>query len=160
VDPILLYAAAFWLTDAVRDSGLGGITGEAADVVEEVGVAAEMGVAGVAAVAPGRSHGFGGEAMASNAGRERAQRWIEKFDSVGAVGGSVQVGTNKDWDWSEGRMRRDGGPGCAVPYCRFVVGRCVVVLDLFCPVRWATRGARLRENQASSISKIAVQSLG
>lgn len=70
MDPILLYAAAFWLTDAVRDSGLGGMAGEAAEVVE-VGVAAEVETAGVAAVAPGRSHGFGGEAMASNAvGRE------------------------------------------------------------------------------------------
>lgn len=68
MDPILLYAAAFWLTDAVRDSGLGGMAGEAAEVVEEVGVAAEMEAAGVAAVAPGRSHGFGGEAMVSNAG--------------------------------------------------------------------------------------------
>lgn len=35
-----------------------------------------------------------------------------------------------------------------------VVGRCVVVLDLFCPVRWATRGAGLREIQVSSISKM------
>lgn len=72
MDPILLYAAAFWLTDAVRDSGRGGMAGEAAEVVEEVGVAAEVEVAGVAAVAPGRSHGFGGEAMTSNAGREGA----------------------------------------------------------------------------------------
>lgn len=67
MEPILLYAAAFWLTDAVRDSGRGGMAGEAAEVVEGVGVAAEEVAAGVAAVAPGRSHGFGGEAMASNA---------------------------------------------------------------------------------------------
>lgn len=43
-------------------------------------------------------------------------------------------------------------------YCRsLLVG---VVLVLFCPDLWATRGARLWEIQASSISKMQSQSLG
>lgn len=46
--------------------------------------------------------------------------------------------------------------GCCC-YCRSLLD--VVVLVLFCPVRWATRGATLWEEiQASSISKMQPQS--
>lgn len=55
--PIRLYAAAFWLTAVVSDSGLGGIAGDVVDVVDVTGVAADV------ADAPPFSHGFGGDAM-------------------------------------------------------------------------------------------------
>lgn len=64
--PIRLYAAAFWLTAVVSDSGLGGIAGDVVDVVDVTGVAADV------ADAPPFSHGFGGDAIV-NAGFMRAR---------------------------------------------------------------------------------------
>lgn len=45
------------MTDAVSDSGLGGIAGEVVDVVDVGGMAADV------VDAPACSHGFGGDAI-------------------------------------------------------------------------------------------------
>jgi len=74
----LLYAAAFWFTADVRDAGIGGIAGAAEEAVMDAvvdGMAADVVAVADGRVddeAPGRSHGFGGDAMAFF---RRPSRW-------------------------------------------------------------------------------------
>lgn len=121
--------------------------GEAAEVVEAVGVAAEGGEAGVAAaVAPGRSHGFGGEAMASNAGEATLKR---KNSALSGQSAGEQSWNGQGWDWSEGRMRRTADQG--VLRCPTAGRYCACPL-WSCPVGHERR--KVAKIQASSISEM------